>query len=180
MSIAKDVFVIGLQRSPNRRFDGKNTSRENVPFHNRTNYVSSGGIMLLVLQAHSIVRWLIVIIGVLTVIKFAIGWFGNRSFDNTDRGLSSGYSGLMDLQALLGLTYFLWSGFAGAGFPRFRWEHMGVMLVAVAVAHLPSMRKKATGRAKYVNGLIAVLGSLLLIGLGVSLLPGGWSRPFPG
>jgi len=55
---------------------------------------------------------------------------------------------------------------------RQRWEHLGIMLVAVIVAHLPAMWKKKDDTTRYRNTLIAVVVSLLLVVLGVTLLPG--------
>ena len=126
------------------------------------------------LMLHSIVRWLIVAVGVVALVKFAIGLIQKSAFGKMDRGLSSGFSGLMDLQVTLGLLYFLITGFGGMGFPPYRIEHGVTMLIAAGVAHTPSMFKEATN--KYAVALGAVVGTLVLIYIGVSLLPGGWSR----
>ena len=127
-----------------------------------------------VLMFHSIVRWLIVVLGAFVLGKFIVGWLGKSKFTKMDKGLSSGFSGLMDLQVLLGFIYFFWNGLTGAGFPMFRIEHMVTMLVAAVVAHLPSFMKKAEN--KFAIGLYAVVGALVLVFIGVARLPGGWSR----
>jgi len=126
------------------------------------------------LMLHSIVRWLIVAVGVVALVKFAIGLAQKGAFGKMDRGLSSGFSGLMDLQVTLGLLYFLITGFGGVGFPLYRIEHGVTMLIAAGVAHAPSMFKKATN--KYAVALGAIAGALVLVYIGVALLPGGWSR----
>ncbi len=127
-----------------------------------------------VLMFHSIVRWLIVIVGVFVLGKFLAGWVRKSEFTKMDRGLSAGFSGLMDLQVLLGFVFFFWSGLAGGGFPMPRIEHMTVMLVAAVLGHLPSFMKKAEN--KFAIGLYAVIGALVLVFVGVARLPGGWSR----
>ena len=127
-----------------------------------------------VLMFHSIVRWLIVVLGAFVLGKLIVGWLGKSKFTKMDKGLSSGFSGLMDLQVLLGFIYFFWNGLTGAGFPMFRIEHMVTMLVAAVVAHLPSFMKKAEN--KFAIGLYAVVGALVLVFIGVARLPGGWSR----
>jgi len=127
-----------------------------------------------VLMFHSIVRWLIVLVGLAALIKFLVGWAQKSEFSKMDRGLSAGFSGLMDLQVLLGFIFFFWSGLAGGGFPMYRIEHMTVMLVAAVLGHLPSFMKKADN--KFAIGLYAVIGALLLVFIGVARLPGGWSR----
>jgi hypothetical protein len=123
---------------------------------------------------HSVVRWIIVITGFGAIVKFLIGMARRDKFGKMDRGLSSGFSGLVDLQVTLGLLYFFITGFGGVGFPMFRIEHMAAMLVADAVAHAPSMFKKAAN--KYVVSFYAIIGALILIVIGVGRLPGGWSR----
>jgi hypothetical protein len=128
------------------------------------------------LSIHSIVRWIIVVVGVIALVKFAVGWLGNGRFVGMDRGLTSGFSGLIDLQVTLGFIYLLWSGMAGAGFPMVRIEHMTTMLVAAVVAHLPMRWKNAPDKVRFRNSFVAVLGTAVLIFAGVAVLPGGWAR----
>jgi len=127
-----------------------------------------------VLMIHSIVRWLIVVMGLFALGKFLVGWVSKSEFTKMDRGLSAGFSGLMDLQVLLGFIFFFWSGLTGGGFPMYRIEHMVTMMIAAMVAHLPSFMKK-TGN-KFATGLYAIIGALVLVFIGVARLPGGWSR----
>ena len=130
--------------------------------------------MGILLMLHSIVRWIIVLVGLIAIVKFLMGMVQKQEFSKMDRGLSAGFSGLIDLQVTLGLLYFLITGFGGVGFPLFRIEHMVTMLIAAAVAHAPAMFKKAAN--KYAVAFYSVIGTMILIVIGVSLLPGGWSR----
>ena len=137
--------------------------------------------MGILLDIHSFVRWLIAAVGLAAVVVLVIGLFRKGQYGRRERGLVSAYSGLIDLQVLLGLLFFLWNGFADGSFPLYRWEHLAVMILAAAASHYPSMRKKAEGKALFVNGLVAVFGSLLLILVGILLLPGGpirWQFPW--
>jgi len=130
--------------------------------------------MAILLEIHSIVRWIIVALGLIAIIKFLIGMVRKEAFSKMDRGLASGFSGMLDLQFTLGLLYFLITGFGGAGFPLYRIEHAVTMFIAVGVAHAPSMIKKAGN--KYAVALGAVVGALALVFIGVARLPGGWNR----
>ena len=133
--------------------------------------------MEIILSLHSIVRWLIIIVALVTIIKFWIGWRSGQTFSSLDRGLSSGFTGLIDLQLLLGLIYLLWSGLgAGAGFPSFRIEHMVLMLIAAVVAHLAVLWKKSEDKIRFRNSFFIVVDTLIIILLGLALLPGGLSR----
>ena len=131
--------------------------------------------MLILLEIHSIVRWLIVVIGIVAIVKFAIGWARKSTFDKMDRGLSAGFSGLMDLQVTLGLLYFFITGFGGVGFPMVRIEHMVTMLLAAVAGHAPAMFKKKAWN-KHAVALAAIIVALLLVYVGVMRLPGGWAR----
>jgi hypothetical protein len=132
--------------------------------------------MNILLEIHSIVRWLIVLVAVVAIVKFAMGWLQGGAFKGMDRGLSSGFSGLLDLQVTLGLILMVWTGLTGAGFPMFRIEHATTMVIAAVVAHLPARWKNATDSIRFRNTLFCILGALLLVYVGVMRLPGGWTR----
>lgn len=127
--------------------------------------------MEIILMLHSIVRWLIILVAVIAIIKFTISWAGNASFKGMDRGLASGFSGLMDLQVLLGLTYFIWNGLAITGFPAYRIIHMIIMILAAAVGHLPARFKNLNDKLRFQYSLLAIVGALILVGIGISVLP---------
>ncbi len=126
------------------------------------------------LAIHSFVRWIIVVVAVAAIIKFAIGWAANSFFKALDRGLASGFSGLMDLQVLLGLVYLIWNGIAVSGFPIYRILHAGARIIAVAVAHLPSRFRNLNDKLRFQYSLFAIIGSLILVAIGISFLPNGW------
>jgi hypothetical protein len=121
---------------------------------------------------HSWLRWLILLVAAIAVVKSIIGLAGRHEFDKMSGGLTSAFSGLMDLQVLIGLIYLLWSGFAGAGFPMQRIEHLVTMIIAAVVAHLPAVWKNKPAAVRYRNGLIVILVSLLLVVAGVFALNG--------
>ena len=132
--------------------------------------------MNILLMAHSGIRWLILLVALIAIVKFLIGWLRGGSFKGMDRGLMSGFSGLMDLQATLGIILMLWSGFAGAGFPRYRLEHALTMIIAAVVAHMSARWKNADDKTRFRNNLFLIVASLVLVLVGISVLPGGLSR----
>ena len=134
-------------------------------------------IFTILLYTHSGIRWLIVIAAILALGVFGYGWLGKKTFPKLGRILPAAYSGLLDTQALLGLIFMIWTGLDGVGFPRFRIEHMTMMILAAVIAHLPSRWIKAGKENLYRNIFFAIILSLLLIYFGVALLPeGGWAR----
>jgi hypothetical protein len=50
------------------------------------------------------------------------------------------------------------------------------MILAAVVAHLPARWKNADARTRFRNNLFAILGSIVLVILGLLVLPGGLSR----
>mgnify|MGYP004007156363 FL=1 len=112
----------------------------------------------------------------MALVIFGYGWLAKKTFPKLGRILPAAYSGLLDTQVLLGLIFMIWTGVQGAGFPRFRLEHMVMMILAAVVAHLPSRWAKAGKENLYRNTFFAILGTLVLIYLGVLVLPGGWAR----
>jgi len=131
--------------------------------------------MLFLLTLHSIIRWLVILVAIAAIVKLVIGLVRKQDYDKMTGGLVSAFAGLMDTQFVLGLMFFIWNGLAGAGFSRERWEHLVIMTVAVIVAHLPSMWKKAEAQKRLRNTLAAAVGSLVLVVIGVSMLqPNRW------
>lgn len=132
--------------------------------------------MNILLMAHSGLRWLVLLVAVIAIVKFLIGWLARGQYKGMDRGLMAGFSGLMDLQATLGLILLLWGGFTGLGFPRYRLEHGLIMIVAAVVAHLSARWKNAGDAIRFRNNLFLIVASLILVLIGISVLPGGLSR----
>jgi hypothetical protein len=126
--------------------------------------------MDILLSIHSILRWFIIIMAALTIFKFAISWATNASFKGMDRGLASGLSGLMDTQVLLGLIYFLVTGFGGEGFPTNRIFHLLLMLTAAALMHVPARLKALGDKQRFGYSIVSILGALALVFVGISLL----------
>ena len=128
--------------------------------------------MNILLAIHSLIRWIILSIAIVAIVKFAIGWLRGGAFKGMDRGLTSGFSGLMDLQATLGIILLLVLGFSeSGGFPIYRIVHGLIMIAAAVIGHLPTRWKTAPDAIRFRNTLFCILGSLLLVIVGVLSLP---------
>jgi len=132
--------------------------------------------MSILLMIHSILRWVIVIVAAVAIVKFTLGWLRGGAFKGMDRGLLAGFSGLIDLQATLGIIFLVWDGLANTGFPMHRIEHGVMMIVAAFAGHFSSRWKNAADSLRFRNSLFLVVGVLVIIFVGVARLPGGWSR----
>lgn len=132
--------------------------------------------MNILFMAHSGLRWLVLFVAVIAIIKYLIGWLQGGQYKGMDRGLMAAFSGLMDLQSLLGVILLVWSGLTGVGFPFFRIAHGLIMVAAAVVAHLSRRWKNADDGTRFRNDLFLIVGSLILVLIGISILPGGLSR----
>ena len=125
-----------------------------------------------VLTLHSIVRWLVVIVAVIALVRYALVMAGKAQSSRMDRGLMSGYSGLLDLNVVLGLILII-----GLGFTMQRIEHAVTNIIAVLVAHFLAQRAKKIedARLQARTNLLGVVISIVIIVGGVALI-GGWAR----
>ncbi|MFN8598421.1 MAG: hypothetical protein U0559_19825 [Anaerolineae bacterium] len=128
--------------------------------------------MGVVLMIHSIVRWLVVLIGVIAAVR-AVMVMSGRSSSKMDRGLMSGFTGLLDLNVLLGVILIIGLG----EWEMVQIEHAVTNIIGVAVAHIFVARAKKIDdpKRKAQFHLLGVVVSLLIIVVGVSLV-GGWAR----
>jgi hypothetical protein len=132
--------------------------------------------MNILLVIHSILRWVILLVAVIAILVFLVSWLRRSQLQGVDRGLMSGFSGLMDLQATIGLVLLIWGGLGGIGFPSYRIEHGLIMVLAAVVAHLSARWKNAEEPLRYRNYFLIILASLVLVMIGISVLPGVFTR----
>lgn len=130
----------------------------------------------IVLTLHSINRWLVLLVGLITIGRFLLVWLRNQQNERLDRVLMSAFTGLMDLQVLLGIIVLLVAGAQQGVWPRFRFEHATIMIVAAVVVHLSMRWRKASAPVRARNNIIVIIVAFILIFVGVALLPGGWAR----
>ena len=125
------------------------------------------------LEIHGLFRWVVVIVGVITVVKLALGVIQKSPFTSLDRRLTLAFSIAMDIQILLGLITLV--SMLTTGFPRAALEHAFVMILALVAVHLPARWRTAADDVRFRNTLISFVVSLVLVFIGVALV-GGWSK----
>ncbi len=127
--------------------------------------------MLILEAAHWLVPWFILVLGLYVLVKFGRGFIDKSVFTNTDQRLLTIFSGMLDLQALTGLTYFLWTGFATADFPAYRILHGLLMFVAAVIPHFSALSKDEKDSTRFINNFYLLLASFLIMLVGISLIP---------
>jgi heme A synthase len=123
---------------------------------------------------HSIVRWLVLLVALGGIIKFAVSWL-RRSGDRLDRTLMAAFTGVLDLQAALGVLLIVGLGFGPE--TMYRIEHAITMIIAVVLAHLSMRWREAPGPIRARNNLIVTVLALVLILGGLLALPAGRGLP---
>lgn len=122
------------------------------------------------LQLHSGVRWLVVLITVVALIKLVLGIVQKQSYDKLTQRIMTAFSMLTSLQWLIGIVVLLSMGVYNSGQI---WSHAGTMSIAVAVSHLHNRWKKAEDSVRYRMSLLVVIAVLVLVIIGVALV-NGW------
>jgi hypothetical protein len=132
------------------------------------------GIISIVRYVHSIVRWVVVAITIVALVKLVAGVVQGGAFDALTQRLMMAFAMGITLQWVVGLVLLILLGsLTGFGVRHF-WEHAGAMTVAVALAHMHNRWKAAPDSTRYRASLAIVVVVLLLVFAGVALLPQGW------
>ena len=121
--------------------------------------------------AHWSIPWFIGAVGLYALVKLARGYIDNSAFTEKHLRLVRIYSGLLDLQATIGLIYFFWRGIQIDGFPLYRFLHGITMFIAVLIPHFSSYWNDADDSTRYLYNFYLLLSSLLLTLLGLSFIP---------
>lgn len=140
-----------------------------------------------ILAVHNILRWVVLILAVLALVRAFSGWFGRREWTETDRKVGTFYGVSLDVQLLLGLIlYFFLSpntqevfrdfgGVMANDTARFfAVEHIFYMVLAVVLAHVGSVtaRRAVEDVNKHRRAAIWFTLSVLALLLGMP-----WFRP---
>lgn len=128
--------------------------------------------MEFVLMLHSLWRWVVVVVALVALVKFALGWLQKKTPDALDRRLLLAFTTTIDIQVLLGIVLVVLLALNGA-VGRTAMEHVVVMVIAAVVAHLSALWRKRQDNAFLRNNFLVVLVTLLLIVVGVSTV-NGW------
>jgi len=122
---------------------------------------------VMLFHAHSGLRYLVLLAGIVALVSLLQGRFGGRPYGRADRLTGAAFTGLLDVQVLLGVI----TVFVRPWFPALI-GHIVMMVLALAVAHglgIASRRANTESR-RYSQALLAVVLPLLLIIGGVTAI----------
>ena len=118
--------------------------------------------------AHSGLRYLILVLGIIVVFYSLSAVVGKRPHDRRLAGMAAAFAGLIHLQILVGMGLV----FAGRFYPAV-WGHFMAMLLAAVLAQLPASvnrRRRESERTVMphligaVLALLAIAGGIMAIG----------------
>lgn len=125
-------------------------------------------------EAHSGWRYLVLLVLVLAILKLLIGLLGRQQWGRFDQLLGVATPIMIDIQWLLGIILWIieqrWMG----GSALVSWEHPTTMTLALVAAHVGwSRAKRSTNdRAKFQAAFIGFLVAGVLVAVGVARITG--------
>lgn len=138
------------------------------------------------LHLHNTLRWIILLVALVTLIKYLVSWIGMKKWQKSDNILGIVFTSVMDIQLLTGLVlYFFISPFTQAAFQDFgaamknadlrfyAVEHFLMMLIAVVLIHIGRSKSKRISNTKRKFGV-----ALVFYAIAYAIILAGipWSR----
>ena len=128
---------------------------------------------------HGLWRWVLAILGIIVIVKSAIGLIQGAEYTETDRKLAFYFAMAVTVQFLLGAVNLVGEIANGAFNPRLHMEHAITGTVATALSHMPPMFKRRASRVRFAGTLGLVALSILVAVLNVGLVRGSWFYKLP-
>src|SRR5512145_3312756 len=135
-----------------------------------------------VLTLHSYVRWAVLLLAVIVVVRAFVGWFGRKDWEGMDNRLGMLFTVCIDVQFLLGLALYLFlSPITTSAFQNFGaamsntatryWlvEHAAPMLVAIVLAHVGRTVAKRAPTAQAKHRRTAIYFGLALLAILIAI-----------
>lgn len=119
---------------------------------------------------HSHNRWLVLAAAVLALLKLTLTWISRGEYSKTDNILMGFFRWMLNIQFIIGLILLF-----SLGFVMHRIEHAVTMFIAIGLVHFSSRWKSYPGPARARNTVVMIIIALVLIAVGISRLPQGWT-----
>lgn len=149
-------------------------------------------VKIIVLAIHNILRWVILGLGILTIVRMVWGWVSQKIWTPFDKKIQMFFVIALDSQLLVGLLlYFVFSDITKAAFANFgtamnnsilrffSLEHLAILIPAIFLAHYTSssVAKESNQHKKFRKSALLYTIVMLLIISGIPwasrpLLPG--------
>jgi hypothetical protein len=137
------------------------------------------------LYLHSWIRWIILILGIIAIIKAYAGWLGNKPYTKGDNAISGAFMGTLHLNLLIGLVLYVFlspivetafqdfgAAMGNSGVRFWAVEHILINIIAVIVATVGRSKAKKAVDAVRKHKLTAIFYTIAFILL-LSRIPWG-------
>jgi len=121
-------------------------------------------------QAHSGVRWLVVLATIVALVALIIGMVQKRPYEAFAKRFMFIFARAIEVQWLLGLLLIVVLG----QWAPYQIEHAVTLTIAVVAAHLDMPFRRQADSRRYYAAIGAILVTLVLVYIGVARLPQGW------
>jgi hypothetical protein len=118
----------------------------------------------MLLSAHSGLRYLVLLLGLVVIGYAAYGLANKRPYDARMRILATAFTGMLDLTVLLGVAHLFTSTF----YPQLA-GHLTMMVLALAIAHIVSVvqRRRPLEKRTYGPHVVGTVVVLAVIVVGI-------------
>jgi hypothetical protein len=118
----------------------------------------------MLLSAHSGLRYLVLLLGLVVIAYGAYGMVSKRPYDSRMRILATAFTGTLDLTVVLGLAHLFTSTF----YPQLA-GHLTMMVLALAITHIVSVvqRRRPLEQRTYGPHVFGTLVVLAIISFGI-------------
>lgn len=132
-----------------------------------------------VLILHNIMRWVVIVMAVYALVRMYKGVFGKGEFVESDRKALSWFAISMDIQLVLGLVLYIAGSWWANSIRFFAMEHIGIMIIAVVLAHLAVIfsKRAQTAASKFKRGAIYATLAILAVLVGIPWPFFSYGRP---
>lgn len=121
--------------------------------------------------AHWAIPWLILILGMYTIVRFARGYIDKRSFTQAERRLFVIFRNLMKIQGATGITYFVLRSVITHTLLIQYMLHAGTMFLAAMILPLASRWENEDDATCYLNYFYLLLASFFIMLVGLAFVP---------
>ena len=118
----------------------------------------------MLLSAHSGLRYLVLLLGLVVIAYGAYGMISKRPYDSRMRILATAFTGTLDLTVVLGLAHLFTSTF----YPQLA-GHLTMMVLALAITHIVSVvqRRRPLEQRTYGPHVFGTLVVLAIVSFGI-------------
>lgn len=129
-------------------------------------------------SAHSGIRWIVVLLGIIALLRFLIGWLRGDEYGDLETTIWKALNMTVTLQFVLGVIVLIWGAVSsfGSAWLQVAGEHAFINIIAIAILGMASSRarKGTVDKQRFMTSAIGVIVAAILIFIAIGRVS-GWS-----